>query len=1502
MAPSKLSRFRFLNRHHSSADDKKTNEERGQGRANVIVGNSTKQQVPLSKLPVTVALGLPASVDSGTVSEAPQIAALSTSQRLWNDAFNSLKYATDTAGLVKAYMKTLTAVLRPENSNATNAPGTCDALTELNDPTKRQEDMKTLVNAGLAKISVVSKITNGFGDVAQFILSAKGMIDVAIQNVPQAALPWAGVCIGLQILLNPTKAAKSNLAGITHVVSRMDWYCELTDHLLTEDCIIIGNESFESIIVQLEKGIVALYKALLLYQMKSICSYYRNQGLVFLRGLVNMDDWDSDLKSVTDAETAVQKDSDQYNTLQAKSLLGKLVKDGEERQSLLGDVRQALWDYIALQKDMHIADRDAECLQDLRVIDPQDDMLKIENNKDELLDQAYQWITHTKEYSEFTTWNGVENNLSSRRLLWIKGPAGTGKTMLLIGLIRELSDRPLKFAPNVSYFFCQGTDTALNNATSTLRSLIWLLLIQQPRLISHLREKYKNSGGALFKDRNAFYALSTAFQSMLKDPQLSPVYFVVDALDECNKEKPGVADLIKLISTSLTLTDRVKWMISSRPEVDLHSKLKDLEPSVSLLELDAQSLEGPVNAYIDHKLSTLEDRDGYDKDCLSQISIEIRHRALNTFLWVALVFRELDTVDGWYALEVIQNIPPGLLELYDHMITKIENGKMNDPQYCKNILGVATLVYRPLSLSELAVLAGLPPKVNPQTIVDKCGSFLTIKEQTVFLIHQSAKDYLEANYASRLQPTGAIQGHINISKRSIDAMSKLRVNMYDIPYSGCPSGDIKPPNPDPLVAIRYSCIFWIDHLCEFDNQSSNRGEELPEYEAAFTFFKEHLLHWLESLSLIRTLSAGVVSIKKLLHRARSMANSDVQFTAFLADTEKFILNYWPIIDKAPLQTYGAALVFCPVKSIVRNHFWGQRLPFINSVSGIQERWNPCLQILEGHNDSVEAVTFSPDGKVIASSSRDNIIRIWETTTGALKQTLECRSNWVYALDFSPDGKTLSSTSSDKTIQLWDTMTWTWKQTLEGHTEIINSVSFSPDGKTLASASDDSNIRLWDIATGISMQTLTGHEGWVHGVAYSPNGNILASASVDSTVRLWDAKTGACKQTLEGHTASVRAVAFSPDGKALASVSLDRSLRLWDATTGVLKQTLKDNRGWLLSVVFSPTGSIIATGSDDCTVRLQDATTGNVMQNFRGHSGSVRGLAFAPDSNILVSCSNDNTIRLWEVATQTYKQTGESQNRRVSIWATKFSPDGKVLASSSYDSTVKLWDTSTKALRHTLEGHKSVAGDLAFSPDSTVLATASLDATIRLWNVTTGACEQILEWLGASSVDMVTFSPNGKVLASADADSNIRLWDVTTGVTLQNFESDSVKSLLFSGNGNLLACGSIENAVRLWDVEAGLWKETAETDLEAISLLFSDNGQLLKCKRGVLSLSSSLTDTGLEEQSTKAITVEWEWVTEDGQNILWFPPDYRPTSEAVYSNLVVLGLRDGSIIFLEFSPY
>jgi hypothetical protein len=130
--------------------------------------------------------------------------ALSTSQRLWNTAYDNLEKDDDTAELVRSYVKVLDKVLNTKKASDSSASGTDDVSAELKDPAKRETYMRDLVKEGQAKVSTALKIKKAVGNVAEFVLSSKDMIGTAIQNIPQAALPWAGVCVGLQVSTNPS--------------------------------------------------------------------------------------------------------------------------------------------------------------------------------------------------------------------------------------------------------------------------------------------------------------------------------------------------------------------------------------------------------------------------------------------------------------------------------------------------------------------------------------------------------------------------------------------------------------------------------------------------------------------------------------------------------------------------------------------------------------------------------------------------------------------------------------------------------------------------------------------------------------------------------------------------------------------------------------------------------------------------------------------------------------------------------------------------------------------------------------------------------------------------------------------------------------------------------------------------------------------------------------------------------------------------------------------------
>lgn len=314
--------------------------------------------------------------------------------------------------------------------------------------------------------------------------------------------------------------------------------------------------------------------------------------------------------------------------------------------------------------------------------------------------------------------------------------------MLLCGIINELEKSMSKTAI-LSYFFCQATDSRINHATAMLRGLLYLLLNQYPSLVLHVRKKHDHAGKALFEDKNAQTALCEIFINILQDLNLNHTYLIIDALNEYETDLPKLLDFI--VHQSLVLS-RVKQVVSSRNQPSIEERLEMARHKVRLcLELNLESVSAAVSSFIQYKVSQLADKKKYNDKTQDAVLDYLSLHADSTFLQIALVCQNLKKIPQRKAVAKLSTFPLRLDSLYEQIITQIYS--LDNANLHKQILALIVIVYRLVTLKELiSLVVMLNDMANNLVSVQKeisfCGLFLTIREGTIYFVHQLAKNFL----------------------------------------------------------------------------------------------------------------------------------------------------------------------------------------------------------------------------------------------------------------------------------------------------------------------------------------------------------------------------------------------------------------------------------------------------------------------------------------------------------------------------------------------------------------------------------------------------------------------------------------------------------------------------------------------------------------------------------------------------------------------------------------
>ncbi len=464
----------------------------------------------------------------------------------------------------------------------------------------------------------------------------------------------------------------------------------------------------------------------------------------------------------------------------------------------------------------------------------------------------------------------------------------------------------------------------------------------------------------------------------------------------------------------------------------------------------------------------------------------------------------------------------------------------------------------------------------------------------------------------------------------------------------------------------------------------------------------------------------------------------------------------------------------------------------------------------------DCVTFSPDGRRLATGGADNTVRIWDAETARPLVDLVGHTGPVTNVAFSPDGRRLATASADTTVRLWNVDTGRLLATLRGHTGSVTAVAFTADGR-LATASG-SAVRFWEARTGRSLGPAI-RIGFLsfESAAFSSDGRILATANA-LAVDLWDAATGRHVGTTKTNLSVVSSVAIGPDNR-VAAAFWDGSVRIWSFDNPTPFATLTGHAGKVNALAFSADGQRLASAGFDNTVRLWNTATGRLLATLPGHTDSVTSVAFSPDGRHLASVSVDGTMRLW---TADLPLAGHDDEVTTAV----FSPDGRHLASSGPGKTV-VWEIDgTQPVGAPVTIYQHWTSGIAYSPDGRRFAGADLVA-VRLWNVAGGrpVGDPLVIAPGA---DAVAFSPDGHRLATGGADGAM-LWNADTGQRLAQLTSSqhAVRDVAFSPDGHRVATAGFEKEVRLWNADTAQQVAVLSGHTASVrSVAFSDDGQLV----------------------------------------------------------------------------
>ncbi|CDO69449.1 hypothetical protein BN946_scf184817.g9 [Trametes cinnabarina] len=1031
----------------------------------------------------------------------------------------------------------------------------------------------------------------------------------------------------------------------------------------------------------------------------------------------------------------------------------------------------------------------------------------------------------------------LSDPITDSSILWIHALAGAGKSTLA-QTVAEWWDEDQVLGAS---FFC-ARDGERSNILSIFRTIAYQLACRFPWFHDALIRVVK-------ADLDIYSSLPSrqlqkliveplqAARSEKKLPDNACIVVVIDALDECT-DSDAVSTILKSLSLYISNLTPLKFVITSRPEENiargfLLQTLLATTQNLSLTDIPDALAKRDVSNFFRRRFAEIRGRYSLGVGWPSDSHFDkllLLSEGLFIYATTAILYVGDDRIrdpegqlaslleSGSAAAAAISTIGSGstsplwrLDALYEQVLQKAAEKLGTSLQArLKAILGTIILAeerLKPMSVEDLlrfpsGDLRRILPVLNAVLITPVADD----EHTPIRLIHLSFSNFLvdpSRCKSSDFLITPHLQ-HTFIALRCLETMqSSLKHNVCEIDSSHDHLFNIDIPGLSEAVArflppaLQYACKYWSSHLCR-----AELGQEL--LSALDKFCNNHLLHWLEALSLMDSVEIAVEALQSAqrLLQVPTIPSTDVP--ALLNECERITRAFYPAIAASFFQVYKSALAFSPASSLLRRRYSTEVLNVVRICVGLDRTWSSALSTTVADDRSLRSVGFSQDGKYVVSGGDDNKIRLWKTQTGKELRTFEGHLGAITSVSFSPTGREILSGSSDKTVKLWDVVTGaclrTWQPRSSGQLILV---AWSLDGTLIASGCDEGKVFVWSVASSEAPTGLGWHHDRVRGLVFTLDRTLL-SASDDKTCNMWDTHRAKLLRSLK-HTSRVRCVAVSPDNRLVACGVEQDEIAIWTRADGRRLFSLKcpsDPRSlaffsndilasahvegelcilWNVprkvplellndvessSVAFSPDCTHVAAGTSDAhgkpppplirlgrdfvhPTKLSEAVLREDKQGDPNRSGPLSSVAISPTGQLLlVHVEAAKKTRLYDISKGRYTHT--IKHGRISgCFSIAWSPAGNFIASGGYDGTVCVWDSRTGRCIRTYAEQTSCVKAVVFTPDEQQVISASYCGTIRRFHIHKSMSEELFRCDGALTALALSSSQRWMLSATSD---------------------------------------------------------------------------------------------------------------------------------------------------------